>query len=171
MLAHRRQPVCCPFGGHRAVNCCEACSWQKILTDHSRVSIYTLCKAFRQRRGIFKVRRLCLVQLWNVFVLPSSVARKNQYSVVFLCITVWKIYVSWLFFPCRHKIQNRSFLWCSPLQLVTSSDSGAKLLHHWSFGRNVLSVCLSPMQIWYFKYAALVWYHFECSSFLCRHSV
>jgi hypothetical protein len=43
---------------------------------HRRISIYTQCKTFRQRRGIFKVRLLCLVQLWNVFLLSSSSAPK-----------------------------------------------------------------------------------------------
>ena len=75
---------------------------KRLYTDPaSRVSIYTQCKAFRQRRGIFETKIwlhvLCLVQLWNVFVLPSNAAHKIQHSVVVLCIIVWKMHVAQLF--------------------------------------------------------------------------
>ena len=56
---------------------------KRLYTDPaSRVSIYLECKAFRQRRGIFKVRLFCLVQLRNVFMRPSSTVHTNQHSVV-----------------------------------------------------------------------------------------
>ena len=71
---------------------------KRLYTDPaSSVSIYLECKAFRQRRGIFKVCLFCLVQLWNVFVRPSSTVHTNQHSVVVFCTIAWKMHVAQLF--------------------------------------------------------------------------
>jgi len=90
--------------------------------QHSRVSIYTHCKAFRQRRGFFKANipdcLPCLVQLWNVFLLPSSAAYKNQHSVVASCTIVWKMPFTLMFWLCLAKYGTDAFF-CDSLYKIS----------------------------------------------------